>query len=322
MDFSSKSFCLKQGFVLEDAISVVLHKDDLGNRICVLAIEGYGEVSPLCDQQKLIKNTYPGDDGINAVPFHGNKMWKDSLGGETVCCSRCCAKLGFAPIENDSTVRLFKHRLRTDPGSFFGFQRSSIFNSFKRNTCASFLAHEMVRYAETYGVFTFEIAVPYFGTTELAAESGESHRQSFLVLKILSWDNRIASTEYFKGQVEKVNGYLHLEFVTVVKVFYEITDKIRHSNIEVPTMSQWSAIDFCCLPEEDKAFKGKSTSSVRIYLPDEEWKELHDTLKDGKRFFSDSMSKLKATLKAPFLNSDNRNLGQLSVLHMADPILE
>jgi len=87
-------------------------------------------------------------------------------------------------------------------------------------------------------------------------------------------------------------------------------------------MSQWSAIDFCCLPEEDKAFKGKSTSSVRIYLPDEEWKELHDTLKDGKRFFSDSMSKLKATLKAPFLNSDNRNLGQLSVLHMADPILE
>ena len=101
------------------------------------------------------------DDNVSS------RAWRDmaaSRGGEangTVTCANCCSTLGYVSDRDADTYRLYKHLLDCGGPDDIGGRRrrpaSSL--SFADHTCGSFLAREMVRYAESDAVFAFVVGL-------------------------------------------------------------------------------------------------------------------------------------------------------------------
>ena len=129
----------------------------------------------------------------------------------TVACANCCSTLGY--VSDQSTYRLYKHLL--DCGGPDGDVERSPFSD---HSCGSFLAREMVRYAESDAVFTFVVGL-----------SDESHwtrtnaPSQLIFLRILSWDTLLSTVE---GTIENHSGgddeSRILRFQRVVKVIFEV----------------------------------------------------------------------------------------------------
>ena len=248
---------------MEDSVVMVVHVDDVRESVCVLAVEGYGE-GAAHDADPAAE-----EDGIT---FRGERGWKDTVGGATVCCSCCCAALGFASLENSpETMRLLKHRLSASPPFEFSFQRQS---------CASFVAHELVRYAESKAIFTFLIL--------------KESDNTCLLLRLLSWDTRLADSI---ESTRDASGRENLHFRRVAKVIYEETAaKPKGGDGLDPLAWKWGGVDVCCLPAAmvptDQAFNSNTTStgsfgnaSVRIVLTSDEWDDLKEALHSGSQMF-------------------------------------
>lgn len=313
--------------VLEDESVMVLNKIDLGHSVCVLAIDGYGEREE--DLFKGIKGTT--DNGTNnteenlpqsslvdldamknGAEFRGLRKWRDSVGGATLCCSQCCATLGFASLENVEACRLFKHRLRSmtrDDKS-----QGTMKNVFSGNTCASFLAKDMIRYAESQAVFTFVITA---GRTDGRA-AGEDldkadERSGCLLLKMLSWDTLLACSSHTDTERNST------PLTRGVKVIYEFVDnyedKIGGSSAKAENIADimswtWGGIDLCCPPlainkdlhqGKDESRKNKTPengkASVQIFLTDEELVQVKKDIMAGSSLFSESVSMSTLLLK-------------------------
>ena len=140
-----------KGITLEDDCILALHKNDL-NSVSILAIEGYGEED--ADIATLRDNC--NDATYKDATYRGSRIWTESVGGATVCCTYCCSTVGYASFENTDTIRLFKHRLEANQlkprKKTYSFE-----NSFQRNTCGSFIAREVIRFAEAHAIFTFVV---------------------------------------------------------------------------------------------------------------------------------------------------------------------
>ena len=256
IDFSLSSTHAQEGAILEDAAAMIVHKDDVGESICHLCVVGYGE-----DEKKL---DFVEDDGIN---FRGERVWKDSVGGGTVCCTQCCTTLGFASLEAPETLRLLKHRLSTS---------HTFDDSFQRHSCDSFVAHEIIRYAESKAIFTFVVATA-------------SHKNC-LLLHLLSWDTRLADSNESKHDAMKRDT---LRFRRVVKVIYEETlDKAENSVVGSAAWN-WGNLDLCCMDDlKTKAATNTTNStgmtgkaSVRLSLSIHEWNEFKISLLNGSNLF-------------------------------------
>ena len=165
----------------------------MGNGICVLAVEGYGEDG--VDEKNVDENT-------DSATFRGPRPWRDSVGGATLCCSQCCAVLGFASLTNPETFRLLKHRLSAKNDADWN----------RLHTCASFLAHEIVRYAESKAIYTFVVSI--------RAEGTNKHHPKCILLKLLSWDTRQAKSADSVA-VEETDV---LRFKPIVRVIYEVAN--------------------------------------------------------------------------------------------------
>jgi hypothetical protein len=256
---------------LEDSSVIVLHCNNFGNGICVLAVEGYGVIDTEDDP---VKN----DD---SATHRGPRAWRDSVGGATLCCSRCCAILGYASLASPETFRLLKHRLSAD---------NDVQKWESLYTCSSFVAREMVRYAESKAIYTFLVAVRSEGKVK-------GHR-SCLLLKLLSWDTRQAKSKEsssFEGnsQVDVLN------FQKVLKVIYEVVDDqeaVVHDSAD-PMRWTWGGVDLCCMPGESamqesqqsnasQSSKQARVASVRLWLSPEEWGELLQSLVANSKSFS------------------------------------
>ena len=175
--------------------------------------------------------------------------------------------------------------------------------------CSSFVARELVRYAETKAIFTFLVGVD---------SSDPAAKKRCLLLRILSWDAVLATS--FKPMSSQ-----QLHFDRVAKIVYEETS----NNLLFGSGASswvWGGVDLCCpaegvdwtqtnesltnvgnnagqnsaaLPLDWTKMKRNSTtvidsasrkSAVQLQLPLVEWEELRSALLAGNRWFSKSVS--------------------------------
>ena len=113
-----------------------------------------------------------------------------------------------------------------------------------------------------------------------------------ILLKLLSWDARQAKSK----DSTWVDDTDRLNFKRVVRVIYEFTnDREREHDSSDPMSWTWGGVDLCCLPEssgvreprvDDRDESEQATAaSVRLWLSEEEWNELHDTLQENSKYF-------------------------------------
>jgi hypothetical protein len=310
--------------ILEDESVMVLNKRDLGHNVSVLAIDGYGEREEKLKGMGDAANdgTYDRDDEVppsgfadldavkNGAEFRGLRKWRDSVGGATLCCSHCCTTLGFASLENVEACRLFKHRL----SSMIRDEKSQgmMKNALSENTCASFLAKDMIRYAESQAVFTFVITAGRFDSNGPGECLDENDDNECILLKMLSWDTIVACSSYSENERRST------QLTRGVKIIYEFVDnyedKIGGSsadNIDDVMSWTWGGVDLCCPPlatskthhqgrgdEQTQAASPEfGKASVQLFLTNEELSQVKNELLAGSRLFSEAVSTSTLLLK-------------------------
>eukprot|EP00980_Cylindrotheca_fusiformis_P030378 scaffold24732_cov162-Cylindrotheca_fusiformis.AAC.3 len=284
VDFSSSSEA-RRTVALQDANALSFHHLDLGTSVCVLAVAGYGEAEDHRESKMEV-------DGSAVV--RGSRSWRDSSGGASICCSHCCSPLGFASMESPETYRLMKHRLLVGGGG----------TKQELSSCASFLAREMVRYAESKAIFTFIVGVNDVGSSTHAST------KKCLLLRLVSWDTNIAT---------KVLGNGRLQFRKVVKlVFEETVDKFELSDNDDATKWMWGGVDLCCLP---LGADGSSTttndrlgdvSTVRLSLPPDEYKQVHNDMVENSNLFARAVTDATIMMRMG-METSRENLGLTAI---------
>jgi hypothetical protein len=311
VDFSSINTTATKGVAFEDEVTLVMNMEDLTN-VCVLAVDGLGEqVSSVSDQDvEQDSDSNPVKDLVkDHISYRGQREWKDSVGGATLCCSICCSNIGNVSLTEGHTCRLYKHRLssRSLDGKDY----------FMNSTCGTFVAKELVRYLENQAIFTFAI----YGRID--GNSNDTY--DCIVLKVLSWNTMIAMKEV--GEI--------LRFQKTVKVLYEVIDldkmpKHQNTASELDPMSfTWGGVDLCCPPppnqrqtEHNSSWQGNDQisssssaegnvhterASVNMYLYGDDWLELKNCLEMGSRFFPKEISMATVALKFGPKEGSNSN---------------
>ena len=302
VDFGSISTVAIKGCALEDGSVLVLHQDDLQQNICVLAVEGYGEPDETANKKNgsdRISEDSSTPPNTDSVEYRGARPWRNSIGGATVCCSRCCVTLGTAAAHSPETCRLFKHRLGSS-----NMRDGGESNQFQQYTCGSFLAGEMLRYSEGQAVFTFVVA-----------SRPSLHRKSegkCLLLKLLSWDTKVLTSGYLRKSEKS-------SFTRVAKIVFEETDDLGEGSFNAlnddMAMWTWGGIDLCCPPptkgkdggmhagSEIRSGNPQSAApfpcpkaSVRIELFPEDLSDLRSSLLAGSLYFSQAARNIAVSL--------------------------
>ena len=312
--------------ILEDESVMVLNKRDLGHHVSVLAIDGYGEREEELKDMEDTANQSTGDRGDKVPPsgladldavkngaeFRGLRKWRDSVGGATLCCSQCCTTLGFASLENVEACRLFKHRL----SSMIRDEKSQgmMKNALSQNTCASFLAKDMIRYAESQAVFTFVITAGRVDGSGPGEGLDKNDGNECLLLKILSWDTVVACSSCPE------NDRRSTPLTRGIKVIYEFVDnyedKIGGSSVKADSIDDimswtWGGVDLCCPPLATNKTNHQGTgdeqtqaaspefglASVQIFLTEEELLQVKKDLLASSTLFSETVSTSTLLLK-------------------------
>jgi hypothetical protein len=266
---------------MQDANVVCLHQEDVGHSVCILAVSGYGEGEEESNSNAQGANLPIFDEQDASATVRGARSWRDANGGATICCSQCCSALGFASLESPQTYRFLKHRLSNGKDA-------------RVTSCASFLARELVRYAEAKAIFTFIVGVE-------ASKSSKVARKC-LMLRLVSWDTVMAT------RFEESSSNHRLDFSRVAKVVYEETfDKLAdNSNSEDVTNWVWGGVDLCCIPGTSGQQHNSDSvadlslgqiSTVRLHLPLDEWEEVRQSLVEGASVFSKSVAEATILVK-------------------------
>lgn len=254
-----------------------------------------------------------------------SQAWKDksAIRGErptSVCCVACQQTLGFVSEENTHTFRLYKHLL--DCGNPAGDGKSL----FSKYTCGSFLAREMVRYAESEAVYTFIVGI----SDEMDWTRPLHDPGACILLRMLSWDTPMA---ILGGSSSKGAECLHtIQYHKVVKVIYEETSNKKDLTAAMndPLEWTWGDTDFCCPPLKGDAESNDASlnldensppptkaSSTRIFFSKREWTELRDRLKCGSLYFSETMKDAVVLTKLGLPIGDQKPSASLSFLPTA-----
>jgi HECT-like Ubiquitin-conjugating enzyme (E2)-binding len=305
MDFTSASTNEAQvGAVLVGTNTVLLHQNDVGHAVCVLAVDGYGEDSALQPNHEEGFGSYSSpfaqvaeELGNNDSPatLRGPRAWRDTVGGGTTCCSQCCSVLGYASVTSPDTFRLFKHRL---------ILLDEVSNSVHPVlSCASFVAHEMIRFADTKAIFTFVLV-----RSERRTSHNQQKRRHILRLKLLSWDCQFASSRgVTKSDLDISAENNNPQFRQAVKLIWEEAWLDVEGPVEAHDLTNWTwgGADICCPPFAaqstdvsgstiDKDGLGdilqeSSSSSVTLPLDEDEWDDVMESLRTGEGFFSEEV---------------------------------
>jgi hypothetical protein len=359
VDFTSSSTSAQPGLALQDSNVLCLHKDDVRESICILAVQGYGEEAHSVtsdrrgeqSQSNGLASTKPGrpspmEHKDASATVRGIRSWVEAVGGASICCSQCCSPLGFASIESPVTYRFLKHRLSIGSGRRIPSsaprslamakptEKDVDFEMVPMSSGASFLARELVRYADAKAIFTFVVAQEepeHFGAMGHASPSSAG---KCLLLRLLSWDTVLASR--FESPASP-----RLQFNRVAKIVFEETvDKLaatRKGTGHGEDISNWiwGGVDLCCLPSgqqqqfdgvDNKGNQGQDLlsgiieqggppkrSAVRLQLPAEEWNEVRTTILEGSQWFSKSVSEATILVKMGPNSSPTVGLSAISL---------
>jgi len=281
----------KSGCVLEDYSTFVIRRDDLCDRLSMK------EVS--------IEDLKESSKDFNIV--RGERPWRDLKGGHKIICTCCDSIIGttLAYGKDDNSVRLYKHCIS--------------FADENEYTSASWVASEMVRYAESQFTFTFAITV----------DGGPGDYGQVLLLRLISWDSML---DYLENS--KKNSFVTLK--KAVKVIFEEryewrTKKVNKNQFnpflkdtdsssvdgdgdDPATLWNWGGVDLCC-PLGGKSGimneSSKSTASVRLRLTNEQWENLKNKLEEGSKYFPKSTSEGTVQLK---LGANTKSKAKLSFI--------
>lgn len=318
VDFSTSSACPDPSVALQDSNVLCLHQQDLGGSACVLAVPGYGEsddVQSTSTEMKLDENMVNDvGDGLKDAPatFRGDRFWRDITGGATVCCTQCCIPLGFASLESPESFRFLKHRLSIPDSNFSTGGR-------RLSSCSSFVAREMVRYAESKAIFTFIVALDSPPPPPVENVANVTFAKCIL-LRLLSWDVTAATSLEKNSQRFKFRQFAKM-------VFEETHDRQAGVRVEGEeeegtegdvTNWVWGGIDLCCPPpnigkgitRRTMEATNNKVSTVRIRLQPEEYEDLLENLRRGTEFFSQDVAKATIEVKMGYTyENDNADLG-------------
>ena len=261
----------------------------------------------------------------SSAVVRGDRTWQSATDGESVslCCGRCCSPLGFASLGSPETWRFWKHRLfipsiKQNDASFVHPKYRPL------GSCSSFLARELVRYAESKAIFTFVVRCEdnYSGMEEASNKC--------LLLRLLSWETTMA-TSFEENDSSKNRRNRHrLDFRRVTKIVFEetidptakINGHSTHTNNDSSTTQWfWGGIDLCCPPptsnksarttastgidedvnttnnNDDAMMTSKSASTVKLQLPREEYDQVLSDLVFGRSHFTKEMAEATILLK-------------------------
>lgn len=317
VDFNSSSTKAIPKTALEDDTILVMHKHDLADRgVRTVGMKGYGEHS----SAHLSNNT---SDTISA-----SEAWKEKSAarGEIstpITCANCCSTLGYVSDHNSCTFRLYKHLL--DCGSPH-INNGVGASAFTKYTCGTFLAKEMVRYAESEAIYTFIIGISDENDWTRIHNPG-----ACILLRVLSWETPMATVGGSSSYTPLEDPDSHkIRFQRVVKVIYEeISDKKELTAVnDDPLEWTWRDMDFCCpSPVRGTGSNTDATSdrnsntaprrkafSTRIFFSKQEWSELRDTLVHGSQYFSDAMKDAVVMTKLGMPSSVQEQNATLSFL--------
>lgn len=284
---------------LEDDAVLILHDLDLEKEggICELKIRGYGEYTLSNDESPFVEM--------------GSQPWKDKSSRsdfevKTTACAICCSTLGYVSNHDPTTHRFYKHLMSCSiPHSV---PKS---NMFAQNTCSSFIAREMIRYAESEAIYTFIVETDSRSTTSRC-----------ILLRMLSWDTVMSTAVTADGDAHQI------KYSKVLKVIYEETaNKNLHVMSDNPMEWKWGGLDLCCPPIQGKKDTSTmemisnlnaqtKTTSVRICLSTSEWNELKHSLIERSQFFSAAVRDAFIMTKLGMLPDNSRTNASLSFLSL------
>lgn len=306
----------KRSIAMQDSNVMCLHKDDFGPSVCILAVDGYGEGSDTGNSVNTnskapsLSQMILDESNDTSAAVRGARTWRDAVGGATICCSQCCSPLGFASLESPETYRLLNHRL----SSSLATSESGI-TAAPVTSCASFVARELVRYAESKAIFTFIVS------TEKRTKNKNGHLPQCLLLRLLSWDTAMAWD--FEADP---SSRCKPKFRRVAKIVYEVTnDKLSagHNNNDSDDITTWvwGGVDLCCTPDGRLANNEGQTnnngdeqvaSTVRLQLPVDEWDEVSTTLQETS-LFSKAVVDATILIKLGQIPSETDNVGLAAI---------
>jgi hypothetical protein len=285
INFGSASTAAVQGAVWQDDNLAVFHALDVDGAVCVLAIAGYGE-------DCLEGETENDDSDVPETPSDpllirgGSRPWREAVGGATLTCSQCATVLGWAPIDLPDTFRFLQHRLTVLPTKILGStdERASV------QRASSYVAREMIRYAETQAIFTFCVVNTADGGGQ------QQQQQQRLWLRLLTWDTQTADSIVDDAKCR-------MRWKSVAKILYEeMNDAATGADDSAAAASvvwMWNN-DLCCPPESASVPQSTTSSSsatteqhastgtaslIRVYLTDDEWRQLRTDLLAGAQYY-------------------------------------
>eukprot|EP00539_Tryblionella_compressa_P018549 CAMPEP_0178861040 /NCGR_PEP_ID=MMETSP0747-20121128/2063_1 /TAXON_ID=913974 /ORGANISM="Nitzschia punctata, Strain CCMP561" /LENGTH=283 /DNA_ID=CAMNT_0020527531 /DNA_START=1 /DNA_END=852 /DNA_ORIENTATION=+ len=277
---------------------------------------------------------------LSSAAVRGDRPWRNSSDGEsvTLSCSQCCSPLGFASLASPETWRFWKHRLSTTvnmqstQSASLPYYSKTSWKTKSVGSCSSFLAREMVRYAESKAIFTFVVRRENYNT------SNSENRVRCLLLRLLSWETTMAFSGQDRGKKVRQRrtdlssgssgGESHrLDFQRVAKlVFEETLERIAGTaaSDDNNPISQWiwGGVDLCCptptnAPNLFSVSHQSSTnriqsqttvSTVRLELPYDEYDEVLADLKANRCMFSKEQEEATIALKMGGQNSNGMGL--------------
>jgi hypothetical protein len=291
--------------------------------VCILnddRLVGYGEYH---SSSMTNNNNKDVSDGTPSTILSWKDKGMSSSATETnsiITCANCYLTLGYMSNNNNSndrnTLRLYKHLL--DCGSskptnndYNNYDNNNILcddgrtrnndsikssslstTPFSKYTCISFLANEMVRYAESNAIYTFIVGLSdVYDWTRMGSKSSSNNSEEYILLRILSWDTPMSTitSSGGGGQVgqekmqqddklllsSSLSNESILCFQKVVKVIYEVVNKHNDTTQHRQPFSKstngsvdndslvwtWRGnTDFCC-PSPSSRFRQSSLST-------------------------------------------------------------
>lgn len=279
-DFSATSTCGQRKTLLDDATVLVAHRHNVGEVVCVLALTGYGED---CRTDKYSNNIPLSTDlGLSdkdpTALARGSRPWREAVGGAALTCSVCASSLGFAPVELKDTFRFLKHRLVLLKNGDSSTAATPL------QTISSFVAHEMIRYAETKAIFTFVVNI----------DSDSVGR--FLFMRLVGWDSCAASS--FEAERGKDDVYRIPHWRRRSKILYE--ECASGAGLVESELWMWTGTHLGCCPppsngsnmENKKSEPAtgspdeQSVSVIRLCLSTQERKQLVTQLHYASNFYA------------------------------------
>jgi hypothetical protein len=282
---------------LNDCCFYWLHQSDVIN-LSILAVDGYGHNG----KEEAMKSSIE-------APTKRNDHWNDSLDGATLCCNQCCDILGSASIGNTDTYRLLKHKISA-PAT----EMTHEFDHLARYTCSSFIANELVRYAEMYGIFNFSIVRISSGFSDTKEYNhNRSENALRILIHVISWNAEMGHAHVDGDDIIP----FQMQLRPVVKVVFEESGYTTRRLRPFKVIESSYGVDACCSPwqllnEETESLKERY---CQMFLSEIEWNELRDTLNEGKTYFDDTTSLAAVSLRLGVHSEiDNNDKASLTVL--------